>query len=581
MKKLVLALALALSCTHLAMAAPQKAEGIGDGKHGDVKIEVTFDQGKIQSIEVLEESENKMLAKHVFTTMKDNIIKHNSVNVDGIGGATVSSNALKQAVQAAADKAGVKLSTEQTNTQVALDMPQEQTFDVVVIGGGGAGFAAAIEAADMGKSVVLLEKMPSVGGNSVISGGSLNAADNWAERNLGVLDDTPYMHYEDTMVGGDNLSDPALVRVMTDNALDASLWLRDYVDVNYYDDYATQFGGHNRKRAIMPVGHTGVEVIGKMSSFAEKKGVKIITNIKADELIMDKEGRVVGVKASNGGKVYTFNAKNGVIIATGGFGANVEMRKKANSFYDEKFLTTDLPGTTGDGLVMAEKVGAELIGMEHIQTYPLSDPITGAIELIANPFMFGGIIVNNKGDRFVEELDRRDVISLGILKQPGEYAFVVWGDNTEKKGNYEKSYAEEYAAFTKAGIMFKADTLEELAKMAGIDEKGLMDTVKKVNGYAATGKDLDFNHRAGLDALDKGPYFAIKGVPSIHFTMGGIRIDTRARVLDAAGKPIPGLYAAGEVAGGVHGSNRLGGNAYTEIIVYGRIAGREAALSNR
>lgn len=581
MKKLILALSTVLAFSSVsAYGAETKAQGVGDGKHGDVTVEVTFDSGKIKNIDVLRNEENKVLTKHVFTDMKDNIIKYNSVSVDGVAGATVSSNALKQAVQGAADKAGVKLSTERVDTGVVLDIPQEQSFDVVVIGAGGAGLAAAIEVAQAGKSVVILEKMAGVGGNSSISGADMNAADNWAERHMGVLDDTAYLHYQDTMKGGDNLSDPALVRVMTDNALTAAEWLRDDIKVEFMPDFAYQFGGHTKRRSLVPVAHTGAGVIGPMNAYAEKAGVKIITNMKAEELIIDDNGRVVGVKGSNGGKTYTFNAKNGVIIATGGFGANMEMRKKYNPFYDEKFLTTDLPGTTGDGHMMAEKIGAELVGMEHIQVYPISDPITGALELVSDGFMDGGIVVNKDGKRFVEELQRRDVISRAILEQPEKYSFVVWGKDVEDRGKYTTAHADEYAAFTKSGIMFTGDTLEELAAKAGIDPKGLAETAKKVGEYAKTGKDLDFNNRVGLSPLDKGPFYAIKAVPSVHYTMGGIRIDTRSRVMKADGKIIPGLYAAGEVTGGIHGTNRLGGNAYAEIMVFGRIAGQEAAANN-
>lgn len=179
-----------------------------------------------------------------------------------------------QAVQAAADTAGVKLETEYKSTEIVLDIPQEQTFDVVIIGAGGAGLAAAIEVAGAGKSVVVLEKMAGVGGNSSISGADMNAADNWAERHMGVLDDTPYQHYLDTMKGGDNLSDPALVRVMTDNALDAAEWLRDDVKVEFMPDFAYQFGGHTKRRSLVPVAHTGAGVIGPMLQYAEKPASK-------------------------------------------------------------------------------------------------------------------------------------------------------------------------------------------------------------------------------------------------------------------------------------------------------------------
>lgn len=559
-------------------AAPVTTEGTGVGKHGDIAVAVTFDNGKITKIDVVQNKENKVLAQKVFTELKDNVIRTNSVEIDGIAGATFSSKGFLDAVKAAADKAGVKLAAKPVDAKkIDSAMAQNQSYDVVVIGAGGAGFAAAVEAKSKGANVVLLEKMPTVGGNSLISGAEMNVAGSWVQKNLNINDDTPERFAEDTLKGGDFKGDPEIVKVMTVNALPTAEWLKNTVGVQFEDDNVFQFGGHSRKRALIPHGHTGTEFITKFSALADKMGIPVITNMKAEELIKNKGGRVVGVKAVSAGKDYTFNAKGGVVLATGGFGANAEMVKKYNPSIDERFKTTDAPGTTGEALYMAERAGGQLVNMGYIQTYPICDPISGVIELIADARFDGAILVNQEGKRFVEELERRDVISKAILDQPGAYAYVLWNDNIGKISNTVKIHDTEYDAFTKQGIMHTADTLKEAAEFFKIDPAALQATVDRVNKFAKDGKDLDFNHRAGLKDLSTGKYYIIKAVPSTHHTMGGLKINTKAEVLDANGKPIPGLFAAGEVTGTTHGTNRLGGNAYTDIMVFGRIAGAGAA----
>lgn len=556
----------------------KKSVGVGVGKHGDIKVEVEFQNGKIIAVNVLEQKENKVLAKNVFLDLKDSVIKNNTVNLDGISGASYSSQGFLDAVANAAKLAGVSLSTAFVAAPVVKsDMPKTQTFDVVVVGSGGAGFSAAIEAKNAGSNVAIIEKMPTVGGNSLISGGEMNAANNWVERKIGITDDTAKLHFDDTMKGGDYKGDPEVVKVLTDKALAAAEWARDVIGVRYSPDNVFQFGGHSRKRALIPYGHTGTEYIVKFEEVAKKMGIPIILNMKAEELIKDKNGRITGVKAVLNGETYTFNAKKGVILATGGFGSNIPMRKKYNPAMDEKFLTTDMPGTMGDGMIMAEKAGAELVNMQYIQTYPISDPVSGAIELIADSRFDGAALINQNGNRFVEELERRDVISNAILAQPGGYGYILWDGVLEDKVEMVKEHPDEYDSFVKAGVMHKAATLEDAAKFFGINYDNLTKTVEKVNKYAAAGKDSDFNHRAGLAPIKKGPFYIIKGVPSVHHTMGGIRINTKTQALTKEGKVIPGLYAAGEVTGVVHGTNRLGGNAYADIIVFGRIAGQEAA----
>ena len=563
-----------------AVAAPVTTQGTGVGKHGDMTVAVTFDNGRIQAIEIVKEAENPVLAKKVYTDLKAAVIASNSADLDAISGATFSSKGFLDAVKDAAKKAGVTLSKADAKAikKVVKNIPAVSNYDVVVIGAGGAGFSAAIEAKNAGANVVLLEKMPAVGGNSLISGAEMNAARNWVQPKLGILDDSAERHAADTFKGGDKKGDMKVINVMTANALDAAKWCRDYLGVRFEDDNLFFFGGHSRKRALIPVGHTGTEFIAKFQAKADELGIPVITDMKAEELIKDKTGRVVGVKATSHGATYTFNAKGGVVLATGGFGANKAMVKKYNPKIDERFKTTDAPGTTGEALYMAKRAGPQLVNMGYIQTYPICDPISGVIELIADSRFDGAIMLNQEGKRFVEELERRDVLSEAILKQTGNYCWVLWNDNIGKISNTVKEHPTEYEAFTKQGIMATCPDLKCIADFTKMPLKQLESTVKRVSSMAGKGNDKDFHHRGGLMDMSEGQYYVIKAVPSTHHTMGGVRINEKAQALTAKGQVIPGLWAAGEVTGVTHGTNRLGGNAYTDIIVFGRIAGEAAAF---
>lgn len=579
MIKSAVAMVFAAGFAAASMAAPVTAEGTGVGKHGDITVAVTFDAGKIQDIKIVKNAENPILAKKVFTDLKDQVVALSSTDVDLVSGATFSAKGFIDAVNDAAKKAGVTLAKADKKAlkKAARELPKTSNYDVVVIGAGGAGFSAAITARNAGANVVLLEKMPAVGGNSLISGAEMNVAKNWVQPKLGINDDSPELHAQDTFKGGDGKGDMKVINVMTHEALDAAKWCRDYLGVRFEDDNLFFFGGHSRKRALIPVGHTGTEFIAKFQAKADELGIPVITNMKAEELIKDKDGRVVGVKATMDGSEYTFNAKGGVVLATGGFGANPEMVKKYNPKIDERFKTTDAPGTTGEALYMAERAGAQLVNMGYIQTYPICDPISGAIELIADARFDGAIMLNQEGKRFVEELQRRDVLSEAILNQTGRYCWVLWNDKIGSISNTVKAHANEYEAFTKQGVMTTCDDLKCIADFTKIPFDQLRKTVKRVSDMAGKGNDKDFNHRAGLMDMQQGKYYVIKAVPSTHHTMGGVRINEKAEALTAEGKVIPGLWAAGEVTGVTHGTNRLGGNAYTDIIVFGRIAGEAAA----
>ncbi|MEG2081607.1 MAG: flavocytochrome c, partial [Oscillospiraceae bacterium] len=325
-------------------------------------------------------------------------------------------------------------------------------------------------------------------------------------------------------------------------------------------------------------GASGQEIIKKQLAKAEELGIKVLYNTPATELITDANGKVVGVKASSEDTNYTFKTNKSVIITTGGFGSNIEMRKQYNPAIDEHILSTNSVGSTGDGIVMAQAVGADVTGMEYIQTYPICDPLTGTLLYFDDARLYGHtVIVNKEGKRFVEELGRRDEMSMAIKAQTDSVCYELIDQNGFEQSKLQENHAKELEYLYKNNLLVKADTLEEVAAGFGVDAAELKKTVDNYNGYVDAGKDTEFNKRSLPSKIEKGPYYMIKAVPAVHHTMGGVKINTDAQVLNKDGKAIEGLYAAGEVTGGIHGTNRLGSDALADITVFGRIAGKNAA----
>ena len=581
-KKTIIASAIFALTVGCSVQEPGKvvtSEGSAFGKHGEIKVQTETKNGQLVDINVIQQKENKVLAASVYTEMKDAMINQNTTEVDGISGATVTSKAFKEAVESSLAAAGVTLvaGLAKANESSKDIIDTEQNFDVVVIGSGGAGLSAAITAKNAGADVVIIEKMPTVGGNSLITGGQMNVPGNWVQKSMGI-EDSIDIFVKDTLKGGDYLGDPEMVQLMAEEALPAAEWLRDYIKVDFYQDQLFQFGGHSVKRGLIPRNHTGAEWISKFMAKTDELEIPIHTRTTATALIQDQNGRVIGVEAEKNGQKITYLADRGVIMATGGFGANVAMRTKYVPELDNRYGTTNARGIMGDGIVMAEKLNAKTHNMESIQTYPICHTDTGVISLIADSRFFGAIVVNKEGNRFVEELERRDVISRAILAQTNQQAFVLWGSEIEQIAETVKVHKDEFEELNRKGMMYKADSIEELAIKFGVDNKALMAQIERVNHFAKTGKDSEFNHRGGLKPIMKAPFYMLVAKPSVHHTMGGLMTDTKTRVLDTNGKVIDGLYAAGEVTGMTHGSNRLGGNAITDITVFGRIAGEEAAV---
>lgn len=537
-------------------------EGIGSGYKGDIKVNVTYEGNEITNVEVVEHQETNFTKKAMKQITKD-IVAAQSTEVDNVAGATYTCEGIKEAVDAAVAAAGITLKAK-TPAKAEEIVVADTTTDVVVVGGGGAGLTAAISAKEKGVNVILLEKMAMLGGNTNYATAGINAAESKLQEKLGV-EDSSELFYQDTLKGGKNKNNPELLKTMTDNSGEIITWL---VDRGADLTEVTYTGGQSVKRIHRPTGGkaVGPMIVAALSETAEKQGIDIRTESTVKELL--KEGdRVVGVKVEHKGKTYTIKAK-AVVMATGGFGANPAMVEKYKPEL-KGFGSTNSPAITGEGIAMVEAVGGALVDMTEIQTHPtvVHNNTAMITEAVRGE---GAILVNRDGKRFINELETRDVVSKAELEQEGKSAFLVFDEIVREKLGAINGYINK-------GYAISGNDLEELAKKVGINGKNLVATMKQYNEYVKVGKDTEFNKNILPRELTKAPYYAIEVSPAVHHTMGGVSINTSAEVLTVDGKVIKGLYAAGEITGGVHGANRIGGNAMTDITVFGKIAGDNAA----
>ncbi len=456
--------------------------------------------------------------------------------------------------------------TTEAPTEAAEPEEKNQQADIVVIGAGGAGMTAAIQAVQDGATdVIVLEKMPITGGNTTRSTGGLNAAET-IYQDEEEIEDSVELFVEDTMKGGKELNDKELVTVMAENSSDAVDWVNELgADLTVVG----MFGGASVKRIHRPsdTSAVGPVLVKTLNQAIADLKIPVLLETKAEKILLNDEGAVCGVTATDkDGKEFTIDC-TAVILATGGFGANSDMVIQYNSDL-AGFATTNHSGATGDGIEMAKEIGAAFVDMEQIQTHPTVNPDTQTMytEGVRGN---GAILVNKEGKRFVNELETRDVVSAAILEQTDGVCYLV----------FDQAVRDSLAAiesYVKAGIVTEADTPEALGEAIGVDGATLADTFKTYAGYQKAGKDDEFGRESMELPLDQPKYYAALCAPAIHHTMGGVKINTEAEVLKEDGTPIPGLFAAGEVTGGVHGANRLGGNAVTDIVVFGRIAGSSA-----
>ncbi|MCI5851253.1 MAG: flavocytochrome c [Sutterellaceae bacterium] len=444
--------------------------------------------------------------------------------------------------------------------------------DVIVVGAGAAGLSAAVSAAEAGASVLVLEKMPSIGGDTLISGGFFAAIDPESQASSGVSDNEE-LFFRQTYEGGDRVADPKLVRVLVHEATASFHWLQG-MGMRFQPGVIEIYGAH-WKRCHKPLLPAGSGYIQALSARALKLGVKIKKNVKVVSLRFNRR-RCVGVEAEEGGKKEFLRARCGVVLAAGGFGSNPSLVKKFAPGLSN--LTSDnSPGSTGEVMLAAEAAGVMLRDMQYIQCLPGCPPgRTHRVRLHNDVSRF--IFVDGNGHRFVREDARRDVIRDKVLELPERLAYSI-ADNAGLR-SYNMLIQKEAWKGIETGDAWMARSIPELARKMGLPAAELSATVRRYN--AAVDRRRDWLGKSPAELrfrIEKPPFWGCYAGMAVHYTMGGIAISPKAECLGKDGKPVPGLWAAGEITGGVHGANRLGANGIADAVSFGRIAGREAAKS--
>ena len=602
------------------------------GYNGKLPMSVTFGNDRIEDIQIDTSGETAGIADVVFTRIPEQIIAGQTLNIDTISGATSTSQGVLDGVADAVRLANADpdiLRNRPRPSKDSVKAPITIETDVVVVGGGGAGLSAAASVIQNGKRVVLLEKFPAIGGNTIRTGGPMNAAEPEWQAKFAALDgedvtlrqiletpdsevdaeylddfralqaqleeylggsgndflfDSHLLHRMQTYFGGKRTDlagtriygDYDLVKILTDKVLDSVRWLED-IGVEFdYGEVSMPVGALWR-RGHKPVANEGYAYVSALSKWVESHGGEIRTEMDVKKLVIE-DGRVVGVEALNDGQRFIVRA-NAVILASGGFGSNTKMLQEYNTYWAEiadDTTTSNSPAIQGDGIRLGLQADAELIGMGFIQMLPTCDPKTGALftGLQVPPANF--VMVNQQGRRFVNEFGGRDEISKAAIDN-GRLYYLIADDEIKKTAfntNQEKLDAQ---VEKNDGTLYRADTIAELAEQIGIDPDVLVEEVAKYNSYVDAGVDPEF-HKSAFDLkVVQPPFYATPRRPAVHHTMGGLRINTDTQVINTDGEVIPGLYAAGEVVGGIHAGNRLGGNALADIFTFGRFAGAHAA----
>ena len=590
--------------------------GTAKGFGGDVSVTLTLTDGAITGCTAEGKDETQGVGSEAIAKMPGEIAETGSIAVDGVSTATITSNAIKEAAAAALTAAGLNADDYKIEVKADETKAEDSTVDadVVIVGAGGAGMTAAITAAAEGKSVVIVESQPMVGGNSVRATGGMNAgktvyqdenefgesagvektlktaaekyADNetitalaktvseqWAAYQAnptGYFDSVELMEL-DTMIGGKGINDPELVETLCANSADAIDWLDEH-GITLHD--VSSFGGASVKRIHRPVNAEGKTVsvgsymIPLLEENCKKAGVQILLNTTANEILTDANGAAAGIKATGStGETVTVNAK-AVVLTTGGFGANLDMVVKYKPEL-KGFMTTNAPGIQGQGIEMAEAIGAATVDMDQIQIHPTVEANTAAL-ITEGLRGDGAVLINAEGKRFIDEVGTRDVVSAAEIAQTGSYSWLVVDQAMVDASSVIQGYI-------KKGYTVTGETYEELGEAMGVDAAAFAETMEKWNGYVEAKNDPDFGRTSFANPLNTAPYYAVKVTAGVHHTMGGLKINANTEVLNEKGEVIPGLFAAGEVTGGVHGANRLGGNAVADFTVFGRIAGAAAS----
>jgi len=556
-----------------------EVEGVGFG--GKMSVKVTIKDGKIDDIEIGKNYETNGAGRVALEYVSQRIIEGQTTNVEAVSGATISSSSLMALVRKALEEAGATKDQFSEEYKIARDIKSEREAEIVIIGAGGTGLAAAVTAGQEGASVIVLETNGFAGGNLLVSGGVYNSPEPEMQAKQGI-EDSPELFMQQTLAGGDNIANPELVRILAYNALDGLNWLKELG--NEFEDQVIQAPGALHPRSHNTTAPLGSGIIKTYLEHIDKMdNVEILYETKGESLIQE-DGRVVGVIAKNpDGSKLTVKANKGVIIATGGFSKNAQLVMEYRNaekwpLLDENSVSTNMDSIRGEGIIMAREIGADVVDMDQMQFLYLGQPKTGLLSGVFNVSAEVTVFVNKEGKRFVAEDARRDVISSAVFAQEDGMMYMLHSaeslSDPANQLNIDGIPMKELLDIGAYGWK-QGDTLEELAKEIGVPAENLVQTIAEYNEAVDTKND-PFGRTLLNVKMEKGPFYAIPRVPALHHTMGGLRIDTLARVLDTKGEPIPGLYAGGEVTGGIHGGNRLGGNAVTDTVVFGRLAAQSA-----
>lgn len=556
-----------------------EVEGVGFG--GKMSVKVTIKDGKIDDIEIGKNYETNGAGRVALEYVSQRIIEGQTTNVEAVSGATISSSSLMALVRKALEEAGATKDQFSEEYKIARDIKTEREAEIVIIGAGGTGLAAAVTAGQEGASVIVLETNGFAGGNLLVSGGVYNSPEPEMQAKQGI-EDSPELFVQQTLAGGDNIANPELVRILAYNALDGLNWLKELG--NEFEDQVIQAPGALHPRSHNTTAPLGSGIIKTYLEHIDKMdNVEILYETKGESLIQE-DGQVVGVIAKNpDGSKLTVKANKGVIIATGGFSKNAQLvieYRNAEKWplLDENSVSTNMDSIRGEGIIMAREIGADVVDMDQMQFLYLGQPKTGLLSGVFNVSAEVTVFVNKEGKRFVAEDARRDVISSAVFAQEDGMMYMLHSaeslSDPANQLNIDGIPMKELLDIGAYGWK-QGDTLEELAKEIGVPAENLVQTIAEYNKAVDTKND-PFGRTLLNVKMEKGPFYAIPRVPALHHTMGGLRIDTLARVLDTKGEPIPGLYAGGEVTGGIHGGNRLGGNAVTDTVVFGRLAAQSA-----
>lgn len=529
------------------------------GYTSDVVVETTVSGDAIVSVKVVDEGETVGIGSYAIERMPGEMVEKQTAMVDMVTGATATSMAIRQGVLDCLKQAGADMAVFAKEPEAPVPTDVTYETDIVVIGAGAAGLSAAVEALDSGASVIVVEKMDIPGGNTVRSSGAFNVAGHpeQVEHNAKRADVEYFIDY--TMTGGHNINNPELVRYMVENSAGIVDWMRE---IGFEAKFGEGYGSCN-------VPGVARGLITGFRDKVEARGGKVLMHTKANEILMEN-GKAVGIKATGAdGGTVTVRAK-AVIVATGGFGYNLKMCYELKPEFDG-FVTNNHVGATGDGIVMATAVGAATVDMEQIQAHPTVHQATANM-LTEGCRTAGGILINTSGKRFIDECTYRDVVANAILAQDEKHAFLLLNQGIVDSNVNIQGYI-------KLGTLTGPyDSIDAAADAMGVSREALAETVANWNSYVAQKNDPEFgSHFEWFRDLSVGPWYVSQIAPGIHHTMGGLKINTSTEVLNEAGEAIPGLFACGEVTGGVHGGNRVGGNAILDCLVFGYTAGGQSA----